>query len=176
MAGELKRIGFPALHNVILWGAGWSVELDHVVRVPSGIVVLETKTLGGTIAGELGAPVWTQRTAGGVEVGRLDNPVLQNQAHVRAVEGFLGDLREPICGYVVSAGRARFAPEIADAFVPVRDLPWVLSIPFAEPNLRVLDAAWRRLERAAAKSGGRRAAHEAYARRRRKAFRLRRQT
>jgi hypothetical protein len=57
-----------------------------------------------------------------------------------------------------------------------RDLPWVLSIPFAEPNLRVLDAAWRRLERAAAKSGGRRAAHEAYARRRRKAFRLRRQT
>jgi hypothetical protein len=78
VAGELKRIGFPALHNVILWGAGWSVELDHVVRVPSGIVVLETKTLGGTIAGELDAPVWTQRTAGGVEVGRLDNPVLQN--------------------------------------------------------------------------------------------------
>jgi len=134
VAGELKRIGLPALHNVILWGAGWSVELDHVVRVPSGIVVLETKTLGGTIAGELDAPVWTQRTAGGVEVGRLDNPVLQNQAHVRAVEGFLGDLRVPICGYVVSAGRARFAPDIADAVVPVRDLSWVLSISFAEPD------------------------------------------
>ena len=176
VAGELKRIRLPALHNIILWGAGWSVELDHVVRVPSGILVLETKALGGTIAGEPDSPVWTQRTAGGVEVGRLDNPVLQNQAHVRAVEGFLGDLPVPICGYVVSVGRARFAPEIADAFVPVRDLPWVLSIPFAEPNLRVLDAAWRRLERAAAKSGGRRAAHEAYARRRRKAFRLRRQT
>jgi hypothetical protein len=43
----------------------------------------------------------------------------------------------------------------------------------AEP--RVLDAAWRRLEREAAKSGGRRAAHEAYARRRREAFRHRRQ-
>src|SRR5207244_13381864 len=59
VAGQLKRIGLPALHNVILWGAGWSVELDHVVRVPSGIVVLETKTLGGTIAGELDSPVWT---------------------------------------------------------------------------------------------------------------------
>lgn len=90
VAVELKRIGLPALHNVILSGAGWSVELDHVVRVPSGIVVLETKTLGGTIAGELDSPVWTQRTAGGVEVSRLDNPVLQNQAHVRAVEGFSG--------------------------------------------------------------------------------------
>jgi hypothetical protein len=174
VAVELQRIGLPALHNVILWGAGWSVELDHIVRVPSGIVVLETKTLGGTIAGELDAPVWTQRTAGGVEVGRVDNPVLQNQAHVRAVEGFLGDLRVPICGYVVSAGRARFAAAIADAVVPVRDLPWVLAISFAEPNPSVLDAAWRRLEREAAKSGSRRAAHEAYARRRREAFRLRR--
>src|SRR6516225_4191553 len=90
--------------------------------------------------GELDAPVWTQRTAGGVEVGRLDNPVLQNQAHVRAVEGFLGELRVPICGYVVSAGRARFAPEIADAVVSLGDLSWVLSISFAEPNPRVLDA------------------------------------
>jgi hypothetical protein len=170
VAVELKRIGLPALHNVILWGAGWSVELDHVVRVASGIVVLETKTLGGIIAGELDAPVWTQRTAGGVEIGRLDNPVLQNQAHVRAVEGFLGDLRVPICGYVVSAGRARFAPEIADAVVSLGDLSWVLSISFAEPNPRVLDAAWRRLEREAAKSGGRRAAHEVYANRRREAW------
>jgi nuclease-like protein len=175
VAVELQRIGLPALHNVILWGAGWSVELDHVVRVASGIVVLETKTLGGIIAGELDAPVWTQRTAGGVEIGRLDNPVLQNQAHVRAVEGFLGDLRVPICGYVVSAGRARFASEIADAVVPVRDLPWVLAISFAEPNPSILDAAWRRLEREAAKSGARRAEHEAHARRRREDFRCRRQ-
>ena len=171
VAVELKRIGLPALHNVILRGAGWSVELDHLVRVPSGIVVLETKTFGGTIEGQLDSPVWTQRTAGGVELRRVDNPVLQNQAHVWALEGFLGDLRVPICGYVVSAGRARFAPEIADAVVPVRDLRWVLSISFAEPNPRVLDVAWRRLEREAAKSDGRRAAHEAYARRRREAFR-----
>jgi hypothetical protein len=175
VAAELKRIGLPALHNVILRGAGWSVELDHVVRVPSGIVVLETKTFGGTIEGQLDSRVWTQRTASGVELGRVDNPLLQNEAHVSALEGFLGDLRVPICGYVVSAGRARFAPEIADAVVFVRHLWWVLSIVFAEPSPRVLDAAWRRLEGEAAKSPGRRAAHEAYARRRRGAFRVRRQ-
>jgi hypothetical protein len=175
VAAELKRIGLPALHNVILRGAGWSVELDHLVRVPSGIVVLETKTFGGTIEGQLDSPVWTQRTAGGVELGGLANPVLQNQAHVWALEGFLGDLRVPRCGYFVSAGRARFAPEIADAVVSVRDPRWVLSISFAEPNPRVLEAAWRRLEREAAKSPGRHATHEAYARRRRDAFRARRQ-
>ena len=123
--------------------------------------------------GQLDSPVWTQRTAGGVELGWVDNPVLQNEAHVSALEGFLGDLRVPICGYVVSAGRARFAPEIADAVVSVRHLWWVLSIPFAEPSPRVLDAAWRRLEGEAAKSPGRRAAHEAYARQRRDAFRVR---
>ena len=173
VAGELKRIGLPALHNVILRGAGWSVELDHVVRVASGIVVLETKTFGGTIEGQLEYPVWTQRTAGGVELGELANPVLQNQAHVSALEGFLGDLRVPICGYVISAGRARFARDIADAVVSVRDLPWVLSISFGEPNPRVLNAAWRSLERESAKSPGRRAIHEAYARRRRDAFRAR---
>jgi hypothetical protein len=175
VAAELKRIGLPALHNVILYGAGWSVELDHVVHVPSGIVVLETKTFGGTIEGQLDEPVWRQRTAGGVELAGLANPVLQNQAHVWALEGFLGDLRVPICGYVVSAGRARFSPEIADAVVSIRDLRWVLSIFFADPSPRVLDAAWRRLEREAAKSGGRRATHEAYARRRRDAFGARRQ-
>jgi len=173
VAAELKRIGLPALHNVILRGAGWSVELDHVVRVPSGIVVLETKTFGGTIEGQLDSRAWTQRTAGGVELGWVDNPVLQNEAHVSALEGFLGDLRVPICGYVVSAGRARFAPEIADAVVSVRHLWWVLAIPFAEPSPRVLDAAWRRLEGEAAKSPGRRAAHEDYARQRRDAFRVR---
>jgi len=54
VAAELKRIGLPALHNVILRGAGWSVELDHLVRVASGIVVLETKTLGGTIEAKSG--------------------------------------------------------------------------------------------------------------------------
>ena len=175
VAAELNRIGLPALHNVILRGAGRSVEIDHLVRVPSGIVVLETKTFGGTIEGQLDSPVWVQHTAGGIELRWLANPVLQNQSHVSALEGFLGDLRVPICGYVVSAGGARFAREIADAAVSVRDLRWVLSIPFAEPNPRVLDAAWRRVEREAAKSAGRRAKHEAYARRRRDAFPARRQ-
>jgi hypothetical protein len=37
VARELARLGLPALHNVVLRGARWSVELDHLVRVPSGI-------------------------------------------------------------------------------------------------------------------------------------------
>lgn len=131
------------------------MELDHVVRVPSGIVVLETKTYGGTIEGQLNSPVWIRRTAGGVVLDGLVNPVLQNRAHVWALEGFLGDPRVPIRGFVVSAGRARFAPEIANAVVSVRDLRWVLSISVAAANPRVLDAVWRRIEREAVRSPAR---------------------
>ena len=167
VAAELKRIGLPALHNVILYGAGWSVELDHLLRVPSGIMVLEIKTFGGTIDGQLDSPVWTQRMAGGVVLGELPNPVLQNQAHVWALEVFLGDLRVPICGYVVSAGRARVAPEIADAVVPSEIYDGCCQFPLPSP--RVLEAAWRgssarqRRARAAVRLTG------AYARRRRNA-------
>jgi hypothetical protein len=62
---------------------------------------------------------------------------------------------------------ASFAPEIADAVVLIRDLGWALSLAVGESDERALAAAWRRLEHEAAKSPGRRAAHEAYARRRR---------
>jgi hypothetical protein len=66
------------LHNVVLCGSGWSVELDHVVRVPSGIVILETKTLAGRITGALDRPMWTRCRTDGAVVGTLVNPVLQN--------------------------------------------------------------------------------------------------
>jgi hypothetical protein len=168
VARELAQLGLPALHNVVLCGAGWSVELDHVVRVLSGIVILETKTLAGRVTGALDAPMWTRCQANGVEVGKLVNPVLQNEAHVRALAGFLEDPRVAVCGYVVAAGRASFAPGIADAVVLIRDLGWVLSLPVGESDARALQAAWRRLEHEAAKSPARRVPHEVCARRRRR--------
>jgi len=166
VALALARLGLPALRNVILCDGGRSVELDHVVRVRSGIVVLETKMLGGVITGTLDGAQWTQRKqrAGEIEVRSLVNPVLQNRAHVRALEAFVGDPRVPVWGVVVSAGSAIFAPEIADAIVGVDDLGWVLSAPLAEADRRSLEAAWRRLEREAGKSPGRRAAHAAHVR------------
>jgi hypothetical protein len=168
VAGELKRIGLPALHNVILWRAAWSVELDHVVRVPSGIVVrndrprtrragLDTahgrrcrgRQVGQSGAAEPGACAGGRRFSGrsagaDMRLRRLGRP-------------------RSVCTGDRGRGRSRrgFVMGAVDFF--------------AEPNPRVLDAAWRRLEREAAKSASRRAAHEEYARRRREAFRRRRQ-
>jgi hypothetical protein len=70
----------------------------------------------------------------------------------------------PVWGVVVSAGSAILAPEIGDANVGVDDLGSVLSAPLAEADPRSLEAAWRRLEREAGKSPGRRAAHAAHVR------------
>lgn len=76
--------GAAGLRNLILCDGARSVELDHVVRVRSEIVVLETKTLGGVISDTLDDALWTQwkRRAGEIEVRSLVNPVLQNRAHV----------------------------------------------------------------------------------------------
>ena len=69
---------WPVLYNVILVeGFGRTVEIDHLVRVPDGILVLETKTYAGFIDGGADAPYWTQHLAGG-RCTTILNPAIQN--------------------------------------------------------------------------------------------------
>lgn len=171
VACELAALEWPALHNVILAGAGSrTVEIDHVVRAPDGIVVLETKTYSGFIAGAADAPRWMQHRAGGRQTLFL-NPAIQNLSHVRTVERFVADPAVRVRGFVVSAGNARFDDAIAHIPVPLHALRTVLreDAPLVFMGQGRIDAAWRRLEREAARSAGRRAVHVAYARRRRRA-------
>jgi hypothetical protein len=171
VAFELARLGYPALHNVILCGRGWIVEIDHLVRMPDGIVVLETKTWSGTITGDRQSARWTQHKPGAGHSDAFLNPVIQNGAHIWAIEQFLGDRGVSVWGYVVSAGNARFAAEIAAHVVPLGLLGDVLRSSGA-PSMAGygrLDGAWERLQREAARSGARRQAQIAHARRRRQA-------
>ena len=69
---ELEKLGWPSLSNVVLafrWG---SVEIDHLVRAPDGIVVIETKTLSGVINGHPESEIPSQQAGGGVR--SLRNP------------------------------------------------------------------------------------------------------
>ncbi len=168
VAGIASDLRLPALHNLVLGPPGHSVEIDHVVRTPGAIVVLETKTFGGTVAGRSDAETWTQRTRGAVR--HFYNPLRQNLGHVRAVEAFLGDDCVPVRGHVVSAGGARFAPSIAGAIVPLEALLRFLSAGAraARHESRAFDRAWARLEAAAAQSDARRAAHASCVRSRRR--------
>ena len=165
---ELFLLGLPQLRQVILEQGGRTTEIDHLVRLPAGLVVLETKAWGGFVSGTPAAKVWVRHGRDGRDEAFL-NPAVQNLGHVRAVERFVADRRVGVRGLVVGAGHARFAPEIAPLVVPVRHLGEALSA-LAWPDLadpRVLDAAWRRLEIEAGQGAFRRSGHEAYARGRR---------
>ena len=105
VACELAGLGWPTLRNVILDDSGRTVEIDILLRVSDGIVALEVKSWGGFIAGTEVATYWTQYISGGET--KLLNPAVQNLAHVRALERFVGDPALSVRGFVVSAGRAQ---------------------------------------------------------------------
>ena len=59
----LWRLGIEVAHDLLLPRpdrAGWT-QLDHLARLPDRILVLETKCLGGRLAGREGERTWTQR-------------------------------------------------------------------------------------------------------------------
>ena len=171
VARALERLGVAALHDLVLAdGRGGLVQIDHVARGPGRVVVIETKTYSGVITGELDGAAWTQHLAGdaGEARYRVPNAVRQNARHCAAVTQLLGEGSVPIRGVVVSAGTARFAGELAGAVIGVDGLGATLLAAAAGPaDAATLDAAWRMLGTAAARSPALREAHLAAVRARR---------
>jgi hypothetical protein len=120
-------------------GVGTS-QIDHVVVSRFGVFVIETKNLGGWIAGRENEKLWTQKN--GRQTRKIQNPLIQNRGHVRALGDFLdfdgsafipvvwmiGDARmkEPVPAGVVRGGlkgflrghqRALLAPEAVETAV-----------------------------------------------------------
>jgi len=109
---ELRTLGWPTLSNVVLPLGRAAAEIDHLVRAPDGILVIETKTLAGAVDGAPQDQLWSQRTRNGVH--SLQNPLVQNAAHLDAVRAVIANLAMSTRGLVVSAGSARFSPPIAE--------------------------------------------------------------
>jgi Holliday junction resolvase-like predicted endonuclease len=160
VTGVLERTGWPMLRNVIIEVDGHTVEIDHVVLTDNSIVVLEVKTLSGFISAGRDPSVWEQGVNG--RVVRIVNAVRQNQWHVDAVARFLKDDRVPVRGYVVSAGSARFSPEITGDVVPLKMLSTVLGTRGTRADLAVDPAeSWSKLVAASVSSAARREGHMA---------------
>jgi hypothetical protein len=168
VALELRELGWPQLSNVVLGRQGRSVEIDHLVRAPDGIIIIETKTLSGIVWGQPGGNRWSQNSGG--QVRTFLNPMLQNEAHMGAVRAVIGDPAVSLRGLVVSAGHARFAEPIAGCVVPLRQMVAVLRESVAIPlcGQAPINAAWAVLAGEAARSEPRRAAHAAYVRSRKR--------
>lgn len=105
VARLLRRHGVPARHDVLLPhpdGVGWT-QIDHLVRLPDRILVIETKNLGGRLSGSAHDERWTQRF--GRRSHSIQNPLRQNALHLAAVRAVVGrDVR--LQGLVLLVGRA----------------------------------------------------------------------
>jgi Nuclease-related domain len=146
VAREIARLGLPALHDVILSDSRGVTQVDHLVLGLDAITVIETKTFGGFITGDLQGLQWTQHLAGGTMRPSFQNPVRQNHRHCSAVREILLGLAVPIHGYIVSAGNATFCEELIGKVVPLKRLSDLFVAESQGPtDAVVLRAAWDRL-------------------------------
>jgi len=147
VAEVLARAGLPALHDVVLRDGRGLTQVDHLVRLPGGIAVLETKAFAGMVTGGLRDRHWVQHLREGAVRTAFLNPLLQNHRHVRAVRELAG-AGVPVAGLVVSAGAGRFCGELEPAVVRLADLAgllWALQTTTGSCAPARLDAAWAQL-------------------------------
>jgi len=64
-------------------------QIDHVVIYKTGIFCIETKNLRGTVSGTRESPVWRVYQYGASY--DIQNPIFQNNGHVRVLSEFLGN-------------------------------------------------------------------------------------
>ncbi|MBJ2264211.1 NERD domain-containing protein [Pseudomonas sp. MF6787] len=84
-----------------------STQIDHVIVSIYGIFVVETKCFKGKIITDPEAPeLWLQIV--GRRKYRVQNPLMQNYSHVKAVQKVTGVHSQKIHNYAVMAGQAKF--------------------------------------------------------------------
>lgn len=133
-----------ALHDVILPDRrGGLTQIDHLVKTPNALLVIETKNYRGQIFGRTFDAQWTQRL--GRRSHPFQNPLRQNHAHVEAVKALLPGV--PIVGRVVFTGTADFPQGVPAGVSTLRSLAEDLSAelgPESSPAARntELDLAW----------------------------------
>lgn len=134
VAKALRQAGLTSLNNLVLKGRrGGLCQVDHVVRLPTGIVVLETCMRTGRLTGHPRAGVWRQTL--GVETYRFGNPLHRLHRAMAAVRGALADAKlEPplVTGQVLVPGRTQFARSRPDGVSPLA--PFLQDLRAAQAN------------------------------------------
>ena len=110
----LSHFGPPDYHlmnHVTLQLKDGTTEVDHILVSRFGVFVIETKRYKGWLFANAKQAQWTQVLFR--HKYRFQNPVFQNERHVRAVEGLL-DFLPPgaVKSLVVFTGAAEFKTEI----------------------------------------------------------------
>lgn len=161
-AGLRARFTRTADDLLLRFGTGRYSQIDHLALTPHGILVLESKNLGGLLFGAPDRPYWTQVI--GPQRHAFYNPLRQNATHLAAVRRFAGAV--PVRGLVVFMDRGVFPEGHPAGTLAYRDLAASLEalatgrIPYRYRR------AWRRVLAAHEASPQARQAHAAYVARR----------
>jgi hypothetical protein len=102
----LDRKIYRLIKNVTLPVGGETTQIDHLVVSSYGIFVIETKNIKGWIFGQLNQAQWTQVIYRFKQ--KFQNPLLQNNMHVKAVRDLLGLEHDQVHNVVVFVGTCTF--------------------------------------------------------------------
>ena len=84
----LPRKEYFVINDLLLdRGNGYTTQIDHVVVSPYGLFVIETKNIYGYIHGSDNSKLW--RSCWRNRDLSFDNPILQNEAHIKALSAKL---------------------------------------------------------------------------------------
>ena len=84
----LKSAHYIDLNNVTIPTPRGTTQIDHVIVSRYGIFVVESKNMNGWIFGSVDNPEWTKINRG--HTLKFQNPLHQNNGHVRALSKLLG--------------------------------------------------------------------------------------
>lgn len=168
---------------------GTFVQIDHAIKFPGGIAVIETKNWKGHFEAPIDAfsGAWTTTTDDGIAVPAYDdsNPFIQNESHADAVRAILPGI--PVWNVVLMAhpesmvtfaaaegpDQEAFWADIQNrggGMLPLEDFPGLWDVDDingiagamnAVPAVAAIDQAWEKLKKTARQDKGARKKHRA---------------
>jgi len=105
LLARLERIGYQAAHQVLVPdGMGGYFHIDHLLLTPRGVLVLDTRRIGGLIFGGDQMSDWTVMGRG--RRFTFDNPQPALYDRIAAVKALVGDV--PVEGRLLFSNVGKF--------------------------------------------------------------------
>ncbi|MFC4891753.1 NERD domain-containing protein [Pseudofrancisella aestuarii] len=105
------------LNNLLLPTEKDTTQVDHVLLLPSGIFVIETKNMKGWIFGDAKSRDWTQQIY--KHKSKFQNPLHQNYKHVKTIESILDLDDEYVHNIVAFVGSATFKTQLPEGIYTI---------------------------------------------------------
>lgn len=110
--GRLDSSKYKLLYDVTIPKKGGTTQIDHIVLSRFGIFVIETKNYSGWIYGNAKQRKWTQVCY--KKKNSFQNPLHQNNGHIRALMALLGVPKEVFHNVVCFIGDATFKTAVPE--------------------------------------------------------------